>query len=192
LAAREVARIAPPFPCVMSGMITSREYCLAGSAIFGGLALAWMLPPTKPIGGPTVSELSRSVAGAAQAAVPIDPIPAPEPTVPTQVQTPPVYDPQLPPVDLRANAPTAHERAIAEADYAQYGDAHFAGDGYGPRTDQDDYGSAFRRGYRTAERQRITNIDDCDQFDDPARGDGCRKYVDEAEQPELGYDGPDA
>jgi hypothetical protein len=169
-------------------MITSRELSMVGGAVFGGLAFAWMLPPTTPIGGPTVASLSRSASPAAYAAAPaFDPEPA-SLQAQTQAQTQPaIYDPAIPRIDLNARPAALPDRTEqATDDYEESGDFS---DDYGPRRHHEDYARAFRVGYRQAERGSIEDSRECEQFEDPARADGCRKYVDEAE-PALNYDNP--
>jgi hypothetical protein len=161
-------------------MISSRVPGLIGCAIFGGVAFAWVLPPTTPIGGPTLSEISH-VAPAAYPATPsFDRLP---PETRMQPPQPAVYDPGMPAIVLDARrARPGGEPAVEEA-------TEVSSD-YGPRAYSDDYERAFRVGYRQAKRQGFADPDACEQYDDPARADGCRKYLDDVDRTALTYDTP--
>jgi hypothetical protein len=164
------------------GMISSRVPALIGCAIFGGFAFAWVLPPTTPIGGPTLAEISH-VAPAAYPATPsFDRLP---PETPMQPPQPAVYDPGMPAIvlDARPARPEFPGEPVAE-------EAAEVSSDYGPRAYSDDYERAFRVGYRQAKRQGYVDPDACEQYDDPARADGCRKYLDDSDQPALTYDTP--
>ena len=128
-------------------MVRSSALSIIAAAAFGGVAFAWVLPPTTPIGGPTLSEISRHVAAAAYApAAPVDPLP------PQPQPLPPIYDPGIPRVDLDARSPA---RAYGAEQVS--GDSGYAKD-YGPRLYVDHYDRAFRLDYAGGCQQRTTRL----------------------------------
>lgn len=143
-------------------MFSPRALIIIGSTAFSGVALAWILPPTTPIGGPTVSELTRSPTLAAYHAPPAaDPPP---------IQ--PAFDPQIRGIDLMDRGQPELEHAVAvEDDAAPPPQDEGWTDSY--REDSD---RAFRKGFKFARHERLSDPDECERFDDQAKVDGCRSY----------------
>jgi len=150
-------------PARYPAMLSSRMWIGIGSVVFGGAALAWVLPPTTPIGGPTVAQLSVARSAHAESS----------PADATLPQLPPVSAP-VPPPDI---APPTPDRAVPllEADDDVARDA-------GPQAPREDPERAFRLGYRLAERSDMTDPGECDRFANPDRVDGCLAYLNDADR----------
>jgi len=145
-------------------MVASRPLIILGAAIFGGAGLAWILPPTTPIGGPTVAELKRSPSLAAYR--------APSAFEPQPPQ--PLFDPGLRRLDLTDRSAPSDRPVPADA----------AADDSGLQPYFDDPERAFRKGYRLARRDDLTDPEECERFEDQAQVQGCRTYVERADEPD--------
>jgi len=143
-------------------MFASKAFAVLATTAFGGVALGWILPPTTPIGGPTVAELKRSPS---LASVP----PSFEPQPPQ-----PVFDPGLRGLDLTDRS-TSFDRPVPVDEVADYSrqQPYF-----------DDPRRAFRKGYRLARHYDLTNPEECEQYSDQSEVEGCRSYVERAEEPD--------
>lgn len=167
-----------------------RPALIAGGVLAFGLATAWMIPPTKPLGGAVVNANEHGFRPVQKAAVPAPtptianasytslPQPAPEQAHAQDGDSGPDATGGRQPIVVRVPAPPPVIPPALRRGSQDYASA-----------DQLDGDRAFRAGYRWAEENEAQDRQDCRNLP-PGPGEaGCRAYLsDQRDRDDAGGD----